>query len=154
MKNIEDADLRINNIQARGIVLKDNYVLIMHRIKNGEEYYVFPGGHMRKGEEPLETAIREIEEETTIKVKDMKLAFESSNYIKPKKILKDYFFVGYWDSGEPILSGEESRGNDSNNFYEPMWIPREELLNLKLYPAIAKEWLEYYLDAFLDSWSS
>ena len=152
MKNIEDADVRINNIQARGIILKENNVLIMHRIKEGKEYYVFPGGHMREGEKPLETAIREIEEETTIKAKDMRLAFESTNYVKPKKVLKDYFFVGYWKSGEPILSGEESRSNDKSNFYEPMWIPIKKISELTLYPAMAKEWIEEYLEAFLDNY--
>jgi 8-oxo-dGTP pyrophosphatase MutT (NUDIX family) len=149
MKNIEDADVRINNIQARGIILKEDKVLVMYRIKHGEEYYVFPGGHMRKGEKPIETAVREIEEETTIKVKDMKLAFECTNYIKPKKVLKDYFFLGYWESGEPVLSGEESRGNDDSNFYEPMWIPIKSISKLTLYPAMAREWIEYYLESFL-----
>ena len=146
----EDEDIRNKDIQSRGIILKDDKVLVIFRRKNGEEYYVFPGGHMREGETPVETAIREIEEETTVIVKDLELAFEFFNYVKPKKVMKDYYFVGYWKSGEPLLSGEESRRVSEDNYYEPMWIPIKEILNLTLYPLMAKEWVEYYLERFLE----
>ena len=146
----EDADVRINNIESRGIIFKGEDVLIMFRIKDGEEYYVFPGGHMREGETPLENTIREIEEETTIKVKDMELAFEFKNYVKPKKVQKEYYFIGYWESGEPVLSGEESRRANDDDYYKPMWISLKELQNLTLYPAMVKEWIEYDLKKFLE----
>jgi len=145
----EDADVRINEIQSRGIILKEDYVLLMFRRKDGDEYYVFPGGHMREGETPLENAIREIEEETTIKVKDMELAFEFKNYVKPNKVKTDYYFVGYWKSRNPVLSGEESRRVNDDDFYKPMWIKLEDIKNLTLYPSMAKEWLEYDLKKFL-----
>jgi len=145
----EDADIRINDIQSRGIILKGDNILVIFRKKDGEEYYVFPGGHMRKGETPLENAVREIEEETTIKVKDMEMAFEFRNYVKPNKVKIDYYFVGYWESGEPILSGEESRRDHTNDYYEPMWVPIKDIPNLTCYTGAAKEWIEYDLENFL-----
>ena len=98
----EDANIRINNIQARGIILKGDKALVMFRIKNGEEYYVFPGGHMEIGETPKETATREIKEETTIEVNNLKLVFEFKNYVKREDIQEEYYFVGKWKSGEPV----------------------------------------------------
>jgi len=49
-----------------GIVVKDGQVLLMHRFKNGEEHWVFPGGGQEEGETPEETVVREIEEETSM----------------------------------------------------------------------------------------
>lgn len=150
----EDANVRVNDIQSRGIILKDDMVLVMYRKKDGEEYYVFPGGHMREDETPLENAVREIEEETTIIVKDIELAFEIRNYVKPNKIKVDYYFVGYWKSGEPVLSGEESRRDHTNDYYEPMWVSITEIPKLTLYTAAAKEWVEYDLKKFIQKRSS
>ncbi len=131
-------------MQARGIILKDNMVLLMHRRKNGEEYYVFPGGHMQQGESPLETVQREIFEETTVVCEDLKPAFEFFNHMK-KKGESEYYFIGKWKSGTPTLSGEESRRNSDENFYEPMWVSFEDAKNLKIYSETAKEWLLKYV---------
>jgi 8-oxo-dGTP pyrophosphatase MutT (NUDIX family) len=119
----------------------------MFRRRDGEEYYVFPGGHMRFGEKPVDTVRREIEEETTVKVKELKPAFDFFNYLRKER--RDYFFVGRWESGEPVLSGEESRRNDEDNYYEPMWVDRDKIKELNLYPLFAKEWFEEWLERFL-----
>lgn len=145
----EDADVRINNIQSRGIILKGDLVLVMFRRKKGHEYYVFPGGHMQEGETPLENAVREIYEETTIKVKNMDLAFEFKDYKKPKKTEEEHYFVGEWKSGEPTLSGEESRRSTEDNYYEPMWVKLSDLENLVVYTFAAAEWIEVSLEKFL-----
>lgn len=145
----EDIGVRINKIQSRGIILKGEDVLVMFRRKDGEEYYVFPGGHMREGEEPVENAIREIKEETTITVKDMHLAFKFENYIKPDNPNIDYYFVGSYESGTPKISGEESRRMTDDNYFEPMWVRLDDIEELNLYPLAAKEWVLEYLDKFL-----
>ena len=96
----EDADLRINEIQSRGIILKGNDILVMFRRKEGREYYTFPGGHMRKGETPLENARREVEEETTITVKDLQIALEYTNYVNQRKRKRILFcrILGLWNT--------------------------------------------------------
>jgi len=151
MKEPEDSNIRINTIQSRGIILKDDSVLLMYRKKNEEEYYVFPGGHMQEGEEPIETVTREITEETTINVKDLNPAFEFKNFVKEKKVVIDYYYVGYWDKGDPKLSGEESRRCSKDNFYQPLWIPLIDIKSLNIYPLMAKEWVELYLERFLEN---
>jgi 8-oxo-dGTP diphosphatase len=143
----EDADIRNDYFQCRGIIVKDDKVLVMFRRKKGEEYYVFPGGHMREGEKPVDTAIREVEEETTIKVKNLKPAYDFINYITPEH--RDYYFVGEWLSGDPTLSGEESRRCTEENYYEPMWIEIERVGDINLYPRAAREWVVDYLVQFI-----
>jgi 8-oxo-dGTP pyrophosphatase MutT (NUDIX family) len=98
---------------------------------------------MRNYEKPIDTAIREIYEETTIKVKNLKPAYDQIIHTKPEQ--RDYYFVGHWESGEPTLSGEESRRCSEENFYKPMWVDISEVTKLELYPEAAKEWVNNYL---------
>ncbi|MDD4381823.1 MAG: NUDIX domain-containing protein [Candidatus Dojkabacteria bacterium] len=149
MRTPEDADIRIENVQCRGIVLKDDQILLMFRRKKGREYYVLPGGHMEKGEKPIDTVIREVKEETTVEVSNFELAFEFKNH-KDKDIEKlEYYFVGKWKSGEPTLSGEESRETDESNYYEPIWVSLTDVPRLKLYSGAVKEWIVNSLNKYL-----
>lgn len=137
----EDRDIRINNKSARGFVLKGKKILVMHRIKNGTEYYVFPGGHMEVNETPEECARREVFEETAVKINTLKPAFNFSVADR-----SEYFFIGEWESGEPALNGEEARRNRADNLYEPMWVDIAALDKLpNLYSEEAKKWIFDYL---------
>ena len=44
-------------------------VLLIHRFKNGRNYWVIPGGGAKGHETPIDTAIREINEELSIHLK-------------------------------------------------------------------------------------
>lgn len=144
----EDAEVRNNNFECRGIILKDDKVLVMYRRRKGHEYHVFPGGHMRYGEKPVDTAIREINEETTVEVSNLRPAFDFQNHLRKEK--RAYYFVGDWKSGEPTLSGEESRRCTEENFYKPMWVGTEDIKDLTVYPLFAKEWFVDWLERFLE----
>jgi 8-oxo-dGTP pyrophosphatase MutT (NUDIX family) len=136
----EDASIRMNNLQARGFVINDDKILMMFRRKAGKEYYVFPGGHMQKGEAPEDTALREVEEETTVKCTIYKKAYEFINY-QANEPEYEYYFVCQYISGEPTLSGEESRRANETNYYEPMWVKIVELASLNILPVTAKGWI-------------
>jgi 8-oxo-dGTP diphosphatase len=121
----------------------------MFRRRKGREYYVLPGGHMQKGEKPIDTVIREVKEETTINTKGLEIAFEFKNYLKKDETKLEYYFVGRWESGEPTLSGEESRELDESNYYKPMWVSLKDIPKLQLYSAVVKEWVVNSLDRYL-----
>jgi len=136
----KDQSIRNDHIQSRAIVIRNGKILVMFRRKNKEEYYVIPGGHMRDGETPEETATREVEEETTVKINTLKPAYEITDYAG-KRPNKEYYFTAEWQEGEPILSGEESGRSDESNFFLPMWIPLTDVPKLLLYPLHLKEWI-------------
>ena len=52
---------------CRAVIIKDNKVLLVHRIKNVNEtlreYYVIPGGKQENNESDEETLVREVKEE-------------------------------------------------------------------------------------------
>lgn len=59
-----------------GIVQRGNKTLLIHRIKNGKEYYTFPGGHNHVTETFEQTLVREMEEEAGLKIKPVALFME------------------------------------------------------------------------------
>ncbi len=73
------------NRRSRGIIyLNNEQILLIHRIRDNHNYYVFPGGGL-EGEETYEDAIiRETQEEMSISVKVHKMLyhFESSKDIQ------------------------------------------------------------------------
>lgn len=56
------------NKRVGAILRRDNKILLIHRHKNGQEYWVLPGGGI-EDEETLEMALRrEVMEETSMKI--------------------------------------------------------------------------------------
>lgn len=133
--------------RAVAIIIRDNKLLIFHRIKDGEEYYSFPGGSVEDGETREEAAVRELQEEMCIDIKIDKLLF--SFYVSPNKQdhgRTSYFFLVTEFSGTPELGGpEKERMNDDNQFYV-YWLDLDKLEETKnLYPEEARERLIEYL---------
>jgi 8-oxo-dGTP diphosphatase len=137
--------------RAAGIVIRDNKVLVMHRINKGDEYWVFPGGGQEDGENPDQTAVREIDEETTLKVKAGKLVY----HITWDTGEENFFYLCEYISGEPQLrpdSEEFEQMKDGEQVYEPMWIDIEKLSTLKLYQLEVRDlFLKDYKDGFPDN---
>ncbi len=61
------------------IVNPSKELLLIHRIKNEREYWVFPGGSIEEDESAAEAVVREVLEETSLKVTGVHLAFEQLN---------------------------------------------------------------------------
>ncbi len=51
------------NKRAVAIIIRDGKILLIHRIKNGQEYFVFPGGGIIEHENAEDAVVREIKEE-------------------------------------------------------------------------------------------
>lgn len=131
--------------RAVGIIIKDDNILLMKRVKNGLTRFVFPGGSIEKGETAKEAAIREIKEELSLDAKIDKLLFKYLNKFIDQQDNKEYYSYGYYFlitkfSGEPKIgeSPEKERMNEQNQ-YIPVWKTFEEVKSMKnLYPEEAK----------------
>ena len=53
-------------ISSRRILIENSKILLIHRIKDNQEYYVVPGGGIEDGENYIKTVIRELKEELAI----------------------------------------------------------------------------------------
>mgnify|MGYP001496438931 CR=1 FL=1 len=124
------------NQRAAAIIIKEGKILLIHRIKNGKQYFVFPGGGVEKGERTEETVMREVKEELNLDVLNIeKLLFQIKNQGR-----KELYFLIKDFSGIVEFGGEEKEIMNENNQYYPVWISFEEMKKLKnLYPEEAKE---------------
>jgi len=112
--------------KVRAIIIKDNKILLMRRLKDGREFYVFPGGRA-KTKESFEAAVkRVIKEEFNIEIKIETFLFREEN----KGKTEFYFLVRDFE-GEPLISGEERQVINENNQFCLEW---KSLKNLEELP--------------------
>ena len=121
---------RIIRIAIRGIIVLNGKIALIHSGKHGD--YKFPGGGMEEGESREETLIREVLEETGLKVIPESIKY----YGKFKEIKKDkdhnkifeqlsyYYYCGiFQEEGERNLDEYEEEEE-----YELKWITLEEAI--------------------------
>ena len=123
---------------SRVIILKNNKILFIHRIKHGEEYYVLPGGAIEKNESPEEAAIREIKEETNFDIKIGSLLWELEENLNGE-IRRGYYFLAKGFKSKLKLGGPEADIQSENNKYLFEWISLDALNKLFVYPKGLKE---------------
>ncbi|WP_305132968.1 NUDIX domain-containing protein [Thomasclavelia cocleata] len=104
---------------VRCYLIKDNKVVVI-KYKQGnkkEGYYDIPGGKIEEGEKPEKTAIREMKEETGLKVKNLK--YKGNMIIEyPNRTFDFDVFITNESEGEP----QEFEENASE------WMEIEKLL--------------------------
>ena len=114
-------------------------VLLMHRINNEKEYYVFPGGGVENGETVEQAVLREVQEETSLEVKIERLLY---HHIYDDNS-EQFFYLCHYVSGEPKLGdGNEARAMKESDadFYNPVWREIKSLPQLLLYPLEIRDW--------------
>ncbi len=126
---------------ARAIVLKDGSLLLMKRFKMGQDYYTLLGGGIEQGEQPEETVVREVKEESGLVIDSPRLVYiEDAG--DPFGI--QYVFLCNYVSGEPQLPKESEEAfwtTAGKNTYEPMWFPYEKLETIPFVSPLLKELL-------------
>lgn len=133
--------------RAAAIIIKNDEILLMHRFKDGQEYFVFPGGSIEKGESIKDAVVREIKEELCLDVKIDRLLFKM--FVQTNKYdsgRMSYFYLVRKFKGTPKLGGPEKRRMNKNNQYYPEWKSLNQLKKLtNLYPKEAKNRVEKFM---------
>lgn len=143
----------INSRQIRhrvvGILIKDGKILLMHRVKDGRKFYVFPGGGVESNESLDEGLKREIKEEAGLDVKKTKFLFEMESQLPGEPMMgypNEHYFLIEDFSGQPELGGPEKERMDTQNQYFLEWV---DILKLgamdNLYPERALQELIGFL---------
>ncbi len=126
-------------VSCGGIIIHDNKILI---VKQRNECYSFPKGHKEKGETDLETAYREIKEETNLEVSLLDEKVFKENYIIDKKIDKEVIYYIFKQLTTDIIV-------QPSEILEYKYVTLDELIKYynfdsfkPLYPKIKKYLLE------------
>lgn len=120
-------------IRASAIIIKDGKILLIHRRKEGKEYWVFSGGGIEEGETGEKTVLREVEEETGLVGQNAKMAFMDFNV----NAEHPFYFVEV-EEGEVKLGGPEAERSSKDNWYHLKWVSLKKVSKLCLFPESAK----------------
>lgn len=120
--------------RSRAIIIRKRHIALIKRQRDGQVYYVVPGGGQERSETPEQTAIRESFEELGLKVViDRLLArvtFQGQNHY--------YFYArvtgGHFGAG----SGPEMTGKypPERGTYTPVWVPLKQVEHIQLFPPV------------------
>jgi 8-oxo-dGTP pyrophosphatase MutT (NUDIX family) len=117
IKRVTNATYTNNITGAGGLIYDPSNDKIL--VVKGREKWSLPKGHKELGEEPHETAMREICEETSIKI-------DIHSHHKFKRIIKCVYYLIIIDHGVDL----QLEPYDREEISEIRWCNRNELLNL------------------------
>jgi 8-oxo-dGTP diphosphatase len=113
-----------------GITIRDNKILLIHRFRDGNEYWVFPTGEVQGIEDPDAAIQRVMLEQTRLGLVTKKLLFEEFD----EHAFTWFYFICELTYGEPILGGPEAETQSPTNQYVFEWVDLEQITSLNLYP--------------------
>jgi len=121
-----------NNIRIRvaGVIISEDKVLLIAHKKNGDVYWLLPGGGVDYGESLTEALERELYEELNIKidVKDIAIVSDSIDPSGERHVVNICFNCIY-------KSGEVKLGDDER-LHDFCYFPKDEIANLTIHPPI------------------
>jgi 8-oxo-dGTP pyrophosphatase MutT (NUDIX family) len=126
--------------RATAIIIHDAKVALIERRRDGEHYFVFPGGGIEEGENPIEAVHREVMEELGVTVAVGPLVAELVFYDR-----RQYYFLatitgGHFGAGTgPEMAGAypPERGT-----YQPVWLPIASLHSEPVRPQMIAEFVQ------------
>lgn len=124
---------------ARAIVIRQDQILLIKRLKMGRVYYTLPGGTVERSETPDQAAIREIKEESTIDIDNPTLVFIED---AGEPYGKQYVYLCNYVSGEPELPDDSEEAFwtvPGKNTYEPLWFDIDKLDNIDFVSPLLRE---------------
>ena len=123
-------------MRARAIIFDNQKVLLIHRVKNGSEYWVFPGGGVDNKEKADEAVKRECLEELGLNVLVKHLIDKCVNN---KGQMEHYYLCSIVDGKLGSGIGDEAKIKDPENVYLLEFVSLEKLIKINLYPKKMKE---------------
>jgi len=125
--------------RVRAILEVSCKYLLIHRIKNGDEYWVFPGGGVEVTETLEEALERECYEELGIRVSVCSEFFRLKHEINGKSQEEVFYKVSIVSGTIGTGDGPEfHKSSSSGDLYELSWLTSTDLAALTVLPEAVK----------------
>lgn len=124
----------MSGIRAVGIVIKNSQVLLIHRLNEGSEYWVFPGGGVEQNETVEAAVVRELKEETSLDVSVDRLLYHVRYDTHDDEA---FYYLCTSNRTEVHLDPDAPESltmNEGKQKYLPVWMPLEKVAEIILYP--------------------
>ena len=116
---------------VRAIVMTKDNLLVMYRDKQGSRYFTLVGGGVHDNETPEEALVREVQEETGLRVTRKELVY-IEDHVKPFTSQMIYLceVETYQAVGLEEYSEEAMLNKLGMNIHKPMWVSITGFKNL------------------------
>lgn len=133
---------------VRVVILdEEKRVLMVRQHHEGRDIWMVPGGAMEAGETARQAAVREVLEETGLKVNIGKLIWHVEQLSKGKGQRFVNFFLADIAGGDLALGSDPEFDQDAQVLREVRFMSREEISELEvLYPDYLKDELWNFLE--------
>lgn len=115
---------------VRAIVIENGKLLVMHRNKQGNQYYTLVGGRMNDGETPEQALAREVQEETGLTVTAARLVYTEDH---PAPYNEQYIYLCEVAPHAAIAIQDASEEGTMNkygmNLHQPFWVNKQAFAN-------------------------
>lgn len=122
--------------RVRAIIVKENKILLINRVKKDDNYWVFPGGGIEPGEDKKDAVVRECKEELGLDVEIKDLVLERMSDKPGMEDNMEYFFTADVVGGKLGLGSGPEFEKDTNyeGQYILKWLDMKDLPNTNLKP--------------------
>jgi 8-oxo-dGTP diphosphatase len=140
-----ESPLQIARIGIGVFVFRDNKFLMgCRRGAHGAETWSVPGGHLEFGETWEQTAAREIEEETSLKIRNIRFgAVTNDIFHDEKKHYVTIWMLSEWDSGEATMVEPdkfvELGWYHFDSLPDPLFLPWQQLIQSEFLTTIKNQ---------------
>lgn len=134
-------------LRACALIIDRDKILLVQHSKQGQTYFVLPGGHVEKGESLGQAAIRELKEECGLDLRLGKLMYVG-DFITDERHGVDAVFLGRCSS--KVLSNENDPDKKYGVITGMKWLALSDLGKVAFRPkALVKEILKDVKHGFL-----
>jgi len=126
----------MNKLRVRGIIVDQQEIVLIHRMRGSDNYYVFPGGGVEEGED-LETALkREAREELGIDIKMLRKVY---TFIDKDDSRQEFYVCSVAGGKIGTGKGPEFTEYKDRGTYSPLKLPIRTMRNLNVLPGEIKD---------------
>jgi 8-oxo-dGTP pyrophosphatase MutT (NUDIX family) len=123
------------SVRARVVLVEDGRIALIERHRDGQHYFLFPGGGVESGETAAAAAIREAWEELGVRVEIGEVLYDEefgdARFVYfSARIVGGEFGTGAW----PDHAARTERARELSGTHTPVWLRLTELDGLDVRP--------------------